>query len=194
MAEYAFQTTWVLEAPIERVWAALRDSGSWRDWFPALRGVELVDPGDADGVGAVLEATIQAPLPYALRFRARITRVEPPRLLELTALGDLEGTGRGTLAEEGGITTLRFDWRVATTKAWMNAVAPIGRPVFGWSHGAVMTRAGRGLAAHLGARLLANESGPIERDVRGTATAAAVIGAVLLTGAAVVVGRRSRRG
>lgn len=194
MADYAFQTTWVLDAPIERVWAALRDSEHWPEWFSGVREVRLVEPGDADGTGAVIEAAVRGPVPYELAFRARLTRVEAPRLLELTALGDLEGWGRWTLAEEAGRTTTRFEWRVATTKPWMNALAPVARPVFALNHDLVMGSTGRGLARRLGVRLLANESGPVERDVRGTATAAALVGAVLLAGAAVVVGRRARRG
>lgn len=194
MTHYAFATTWALEAPIERVWAALRDTERWSEWFPALRDVRLIEPGDEDGVGAVLEPVVRGYLPYDLVLRARITTVEAPRLLEVASLGDLAGTGRATLAEEGGLTTLRFEWRVATTKAWMNALAPVARPVFGLNHDLVMTRAGRGLARMLGVRLLANESGPVERNVRGTATVAAVLGAVVLAGAAVLVGRRSRRG
>jgi hypothetical protein len=141
------------------------------------------------GEGAVLEAVVRASLPYELAFRARITRVEAPRLLELTALGDLEGSGRGTLAEEDGATTIRFEWRVATTKPWMNALAPAARPVFGLNHHLVMRRAARALANRLDARLLANESGPAERQ-EGRAATVAVVAVLLLAGTAAVLGRR----
>jgi hypothetical protein len=39
----------------------------------------------------------------------------------------------------------------------MNLLAPVGRPVFVWSHNAVMRRGGEGLARLLGARLLVND-------------------------------------
>jgi uncharacterized protein YndB with AHSA1/START domain len=194
MTQYAFATTWVLEAPIDRVWSTLANTAHWRDWFPAFRRVELLEPGGEDGRDAVLELTVRAALPYDLVARLRTTRSEPPHLLELTALGDLDGSGRWTLAEEEGVTTVRFEWRVETTKAWMNALAPIARPAFAWNHDVAMTSAGRGLARQLGVRLLGNESGPVERG-EGRLASATLLAAAVLAGAAVVVGgRRLRRG
>src|SRR4051812_215273 len=163
MTDYAFATTWVLEAPIDRVWATLSDVDGWQTWFPVIRRVTVVEPGGPDGEGGVLEFAARATLPYDLVVRLRITRVEAPHLLELSAVGDLDGSGRWTLAEEDGVTTARFEWRVATTKPWMNALAPAARPVFAWNHDLAMTAAGRGPARTLGGRLLANESGPGER-------------------------------
>src|SRR3954451_6667154 len=189
MTDYAFATTWDLEAPIELVWAALGDVERWREWFPVVRDVRQVEPGGSEGVGRVLEMTARSTLPYDLTVRLQVTRVEAPRLLELTALGDLDGWGRWTLAEDEGVTTARFEWRVATTKPWMNAVGPVARPVLAWNHDVAMTAAGRGLARHLDARLLSNESGPVEPDHTGLA-AGALLGALLLAGAAIAVRRR----
>jgi hypothetical protein len=74
----------------------------------------------------------------------------------------------------------------------MNAVAPVARPVLAWNHDVAMTAAGRGLARHLGVRLLSNESSPVEPDHTGLATAA-LLGALVLAGTAVAVGRRRSR-
>lgn len=189
MAEYDLATTWVLEAPVERVWSALSDYEHWHDWFPALRQVATVEPGEPDGTGRVLLATVRSALPYDLTFRMQVLRVEAPRLLELTALGDLDGTGRWTLAEEEGTTTSRFEWRVATTRPWMNAVAPVARPVLAWNHDVAMSAAGRGLARYLGVPLRANQSGPVEPS-SPAATAAAVGTLAVLVGVAVAVARR----
>jgi hypothetical protein len=46
-------------------------------------------------------------------------------------------------------------WQVATSRAWMNALAPVLAPAFRWNHGAVMAAGARGLASHLGVELLA---------------------------------------
>ena len=194
MTDYAFATTWELEAPIDQVWATLADVERWQTWLPAIRRITVVDAGGADRLGGVLEVTARATLPYDLVVRVRVARVEAPRLLELATLGDLQGSGRWTLAEEEGVTTARFEWRVTTTKAWMNALAPAARPAFAWNHDVAMTAAGRGLARTMGVRLLANESGPVERG-EGRLASAALLAAVVLAGAAVVVGgRRLRRG
>ena len=83
----------------------------------------------------------------------RVTEVERERRLAGEATGDLEGTGVWTLQGNGSATRVRYDGQVATTKAWMNAVAPLLEPAFRWNHDDVMRRGGEGLARRLGARL-----------------------------------------
>ena len=56
--------------------------------------------------------------------------------------------------EDGGATAVLFEWRVHTTRWWMNAFAPIARPVFRWNHDRLMRAGGRGLAQRLGVELL----------------------------------------
>ena len=49
----------------------------------------------------------------------------------------------GALLEDGGVTAVLYEWNVATSKRWMNIVAPAARPVFGWNHEVVMRWAER---------------------------------------------------
>ena len=81
------------------------------------------------------------------------TRVEPTSLIEGRAIGELQGLGRWELSKDGEITTVRYDWKVETTKPWMNLIAPIARPFFSWNHNVVMGWGGEGLARHLGVAL-----------------------------------------
>ena len=53
------------------------------------------------------------------------------------------------------MTAVVYEWNVATTKRWMNLLAPLARPVFAWNHDWVMGNGAEGIAAHLGCRLLA---------------------------------------
>jgi hypothetical protein len=53
------------------------------------------------------------------------------------------------------VTAVLYEWNVATSKAWMNLIAPIARPAFEWNHDWVMARGGEGIADLLGCRLLA---------------------------------------
>ncbi|HLE64007.1 MAG TPA: hypothetical protein VI750_12735 [Pyrinomonadaceae bacterium] len=39
---------------------------------------------------------------------------------------------------------------MATTKAWMNLLAPLARPLFSWNHDVVMGWGGEGLKKQLG--------------------------------------------
>ena len=158
MSEYAFLTTWLLESPREPVWEALHDQAAWPEWW---RGVEVAEevsrpPGGAD-VGTVSRMVWRSLLPYRVEFEVLTTRVERPALLEGKASGDLAGLGRWRLYEQEGITAVLYEWEVRTTKAWMNSLAPVLRPVFEWNHDWVMARGGEGLAARLDCRLLASD-------------------------------------
>lgn len=94
-------------------------------------------------------------MPYSVTFEAEVVRTERPGLVEATVTGDLEGIGKWRLLEQDGITAVLHEWRVRTTKRWMNVVAPIARPIFEVNHDAVMRGGAEGIAAHLGCRLLA---------------------------------------
>ena len=142
---YAFITQWWFDAPIERVWQAIRDSERWPSWWRSVVSVRKITPGDAAGVGEVRRFTWRGRLPYALTFDMRATRVEPPTAMEGVATGELEGTGLWRLAADGGGTAVRYDWNVRATKLWMRLLAPVARPLFSWNHDAVMRDGERGL-------------------------------------------------
>jgi uncharacterized protein YndB with AHSA1/START domain len=154
MNRYALATEWHLDAPISRVWDAIYDVAAWPRWWPYVLAVEELDKGEPSGVGAVRRYTWSSRLPYRLSFNMRSTGVQAPHLLAGDAVGELTGTGRWTLRAEGSSTRVRYDWEVATTRAWMNALAPLMAPVFRWNHGQVMAAGARGLAQYLGVPLL----------------------------------------
>jgi hypothetical protein len=122
---------------------------NWPQWWPGVEKVEKLREGDAHHVGAVHRYTWKSKLPYRLVFEMETTRVEPITLIEGKALGELEGTGRWQLSKDGEVTTVRYDWKVETTKAWMNCLAPIARPIFKWNHNVVMGWGAEGLVKRL---------------------------------------------
>jgi carbon monoxide dehydrogenase subunit G len=148
-ADYHYVSTWQLQAPIERVWTAISDLEQLPAWYPAVQEVQTLAPGDDQRVGARVRYVIKGRLPMRLAFEATIARVDPPREAELRAEGELAGTGRWLLDQEGEITTVRYLWDVQTTRPWMNLVAPVARPLFTWNSKGVMLQAGQGLARHL---------------------------------------------
>src|SRR5439155_2987938 len=121
-----------LRAPIGRVWAAIHESENWPRWWRGVIKVENVRPGGPDGVGSIQRYTWRSKLPYSLVFDMEVTRVQAPDRLEGHASGELEGTGVGELAENEGVTSVRYTWAVRTTRAWMNLLAPLMRPAFAW--------------------------------------------------------------
>lgn len=155
VARYHFLTTWLLDAPRERAWDELNDAVAWPAWWKGVERVEQHDPGDELGVGSRYSIAWRSRIPYPLEFEFHVEEVEPPHRMAGRAVGELEGTGVWRLWEEAGLTAVVYDWRVATTKPWMNLVAPIARPVFRWNHDVVMRQGGEGLARRTGARLVA---------------------------------------
>ncbi|MGN8131437.1 SRPBCC family protein [Paenarthrobacter sp. 22069] len=158
MSDYKFLTRWELQAPIETVWDAVSDPRTYTKWFPYISRVAQVAPGDPDGAGRAYRFTITGKLPYSLSFTVENVHQDPPRLLESRSTGQLEGTGRWELSQEGDITTALYYWHVRTTRRWMNLTAPLLRPLFAWNHHKIMDKGGTRLAAYLGARLVANTS------------------------------------
>ncbi|HEU0316923.1 MAG TPA: SRPBCC family protein [Solirubrobacteraceae bacterium] len=156
MADYQFLTTWLIDAPVDRVWEILNDSAEYPAWWKGVRSVEILAPGDEAGVGQVSRFSWRSVLPYTLSFDMRVTRVVAPRLIEGEATGELEGRGVWRLYEGAG-TAVVYDWRVRTTQAWMNRLGPLARPAFEWNHDLVMRQGGFGLATRLGATLVAHD-------------------------------------
>ena len=143
------------------------------DWNKSLRiqggnsDTELNEKGQqqAEWLGLRLkqeriQAVYSSPLKRALDTAQAIAhhhqlevQIEPA-LKELN-VGELEGVGRWRFYEQDGVTAVLYEWNVATTKPWMNRLAPLLRPAFEWNHDWVMARGGEGIAKLLGCRLLA---------------------------------------
>ena len=155
MASYSFLTTWLVDSPIEPVWDAIYEQERWPEWWRGVEAAEELKPGDEDGVGTVSKLVWRSRLPYRLEFEVKTVRVEKPHLMEGHAVGELTGTGRWRLFDHDGATAVLYEWDVHTSRAWMNALAPVARPIFKWNHDWVMARGGEGLAQLLGCRLLA---------------------------------------
>ena len=157
MAPYEFLTTWCLDAPIGPVFDLLSDVGGYPRWWKGVLSVQLLAGGDAGGLAARHRLTWRSALPYSLTFDLEVTRVQRPHLIEGRATGELDGFGTWRLYEGSEGVAVVYDWRVHTTKRWMNALGPLLRPAFVYNHDLVMRQGGVGLASELGATLLAQD-------------------------------------
>jgi hypothetical protein len=154
VARYRFLTAWCVEAPIEPVFEAIHDTESWPQWWKGVERVVELERGDSDGVGSLARHTWKSRLPYRVEFEMRVTRVERPHFMEGEAVGELTGVGRWRLYDGALGTAVIYEWDVRTTRAWMNLLAPLARPVFAWNHDVVMRQGGEGLSRLLGAPLV----------------------------------------
>jgi hypothetical protein len=156
MAAYSFLTTWCVDAPIEQVWDLIAMSERYPEWWKGVRSVTELEPGGENGVGTLSRLKWRSKLPYSLEFDLRVTRAEPPFLLEAQASGELEGVGVWRLYSGALGTAAVYSWDVSTTRGWMNRIAPLARRAFTWNHDYVMRQGAEGLATRLGAELIVN--------------------------------------
>lgn len=149
---YHFITSFQVSCNAARIWSVLQHPESWDNWWKWLKEVEEVESGDESGVGAVIRNEVGTPIGYRLTYVATTTRTVEPTLIEFSAEGDLVGRGQFRLDPQGGGETgVVLNWLVETVKWWMNLAAPIGRPVFSWSHARLMRDFAQGLASAAGA-------------------------------------------
>lgn len=155
MRPHRFLTTWLLDAPVERVWATIYDAESWPRWWRGVERTRVVDAGDERGEGALWRSAWRSILPYTLEFEFAIERVERPHLLVGQARRELSGSGTWRLFEGPLGTASTWEWAAGTTARRMNAFGPLARPVFAWSHHRIMRWGAEGVARELGCRLVA---------------------------------------
>jgi uncharacterized protein YndB with AHSA1/START domain len=158
LAEYRFLTTWIVDAPIEPVWDVVYAIERWPEWWRGVQSVDELHHRDGNGEGSVYRHVWRSKIPYAVSFDVTVVEVRRPHLIAASAEGGLAGTGTFRLFEGQLGTAVTYDWAVRTTKAWMNAIAPVARPIFAWNHHAVMKQGGVGLAKLLGVSLVAQSS------------------------------------
>lgn len=159
MSAYKFVTTWRIKAPLDKVWNEIYYSEKWPEWWRGVEEVIELKKGDDLGIGSVRRYTWKSTLPYRLRFDIETVRVEPMTVIEGIARGELSGRGVWNIKVEGDYVTARYDWKVDTTKTWMNLIAPLARPLFRWNHNIVMSWGAEGLAKRLGTSVIEEKGG-----------------------------------
>ena len=153
-AQFELVSHWHVAAPIERVWQAIKQTEEWPSWWPYVRSVQDLTPGDADGLGAIRHIAWSSRLPYGVAFDVEVVEMQRPRRLCGRAHGQLDGVGTWELTPDGDTTRVRYLWCVDLGSRWMRFIAPLAAPVFRWNHDGVMRAGARGLARHLGVELL----------------------------------------
>jgi uncharacterized protein YndB with AHSA1/START domain len=120
--------TFVFDRPPDVVWDALANPRDYPRWWSWLREV------DADGLteGTTARCLIRAPVPFTLRLQLRVDRVMPGRRVEVTAAGDLEGTGALALDAHPSGTEARLTWELEPHQRLLRAAGLLSRPLLQW--------------------------------------------------------------
>jgi hypothetical protein len=131
------------------VWWVLREAERWPEWWRGVERVTVLAPDERYRIAW------RSRVPYELEFDFGVIDLDEPRSMRGAASGALTGTGQWRLFEQDGVTAVLYEWNVETTKAWMNFLGPVARPVFDYNHDVVMRWGGEGLAQRLDCNLLA---------------------------------------
>jgi uncharacterized protein YndB with AHSA1/START domain len=142
--EYVFVDEWDVDAPRESVFTAISDARSYPTWWKPVY-LDVESSGEP-AVGSESRQHFKGRLPYHLRTRSRITRLEAPGVIGAEVDGDLRGTGLWTLTvNEDGSTHVRFDWRVHADRLLLRLLTPVLRRALRWNHAWAIARAREGL-------------------------------------------------
>jgi len=150
MSDYELLTTWRIDVPLDRVWETIQDADTWPEWWKGVLKVTKIQDGAENGVGSIRRTTWKRVVPYTLEFDSEIMRVEHERYIEVRAFGELDGAGIWHFMSDDPLRTrVDYNWQVRTTKSWMNALAPIAKPIFRLNHNSIMRWVEKGLRRRL---------------------------------------------
>ena len=148
--EYVLFSEWRAPGSVQAVYDVVSDADALADWWPSgfLR-VVVLEPGDEDGLGKVLEVVTKGWLPYTIRWRQLVTRIDPPHGFTIEVNGDFDGRGVWTFRQDGPETLATFDWRIDADKPLLRYGSPVLKPLFAWNHRWVMARGEESLRLEL---------------------------------------------
>ena len=159
VADYEFTTVWRVVGTREEVVDVLRDARDLPRWWPAVYlSVDPGHPGGPDGAGASSRLHTKGFLPYTLRWELTVAEPVRPDGFAIRARGDLNGTGRWILAQDGPEVVVRFDWAVSAAKPILRWFSWALRPLFAANHRWAMARGQESLALELRRRRAAASS------------------------------------
>jgi Polyketide cyclase / dehydrase and lipid transport len=152
-ADYDFLTVWRVAGTPNEVVDVLGDATTLPRWWPSVYlavvpAAESSDTARAGRPGAVALHT-KGWLPYTLSWTLTLTEPVTARGFALTAVGDLNGTGRWTFEQDGPETVISYRWQVHAAKPLLRRLSWLLKPVFSANHKWAMARGEESLALEL---------------------------------------------
>jgi hypothetical protein len=137
----------------EEVSEIIGDAPELARWWPSVYlEVKVLEPGDASGVGKVVDLYTKGWLPYTLRWQFRVTESNPPHGFTLVARGDFVGRGIWTFEQDGEFVDVTYDWKVRADKPLLRYFSFVMKPIFSANHRWAMTQGEKSLKLELARR------------------------------------------
>jgi hypothetical protein len=178
-----------VRSTVEEVTEIIRVAEELPRWWPSVYlDVKVLEPGDRDGVGTVVDLYTKGWLPYTLRWQFRVTETRHPHGFTLEAWGDFVGSGNWTFEQAGDWVDITYDWRIRADKPLLRYLSFLMKPVFGANHHWAMARGEESLKLELQRRHAATPEArarvPPPPGATFTAPATTLAATALLAGAA----------
>ena len=155
-SDYHFISRWRLQATADEVAAVLRDATELPRWWPSVYlEVQVIEEGDARGVGTVVDLWTKGWLPYTLRWRFTTPRNDGGGGMSLRADGDFVGGGTWTFIPDGDHVTAFYDWRIRAEKPLLRRLTWLMRRAFSANHRWAMRKGEESMRLELERRRLA---------------------------------------
>jgi uncharacterized protein YndB with AHSA1/START domain len=135
-SKYHFITHWLVDASAADVYEILKQNQKLPDWWSAVYlDVKILEEGDANGVGKLVELYTKGWLPYTLRWKYRVLEVQKPHKIRIEAIGDFIGNGLWTLQDtESGQCQMTYDWQIEAKKPLLKKLSWLMKPLFSFNH------------------------------------------------------------
>jgi hypothetical protein len=147
--DYHFISHWRVQGTVREVVDILSDAADLVRWWPSVYlEVRVLEPGDKQGLGKVVDLYTKGWLPYTLRWQFRVTEVNPAGFT-LVAWGDFDGRGIWTLLQSGVWVDITYDWKIKAEKPLLRYFSFLIKPIFAANHQWAMARGEESLKLEL---------------------------------------------
>jgi hypothetical protein len=151
--DYHFITRWRVQSVVEEVSGILGDALDLPRWWPSVYlEVRELQPGDASGVGRVIDVYTKGWLPYTLRWQFRTVESRYPYGSTLEARGDFVGRGIWTFEQDGPWVNATYDWRIRADKPLLRSLSFVMKPIFAANHRWAMAKGEESLRLEIARR------------------------------------------
>lgn len=130
MTTFHLTSTWHIPAAIETCWFSILDVMAWPDWWKYVDQVTEIESYKDPESNKLHQYVWSTCLPYRLIFTLRATTINPYKLMEFEANGDLTGSGCCKFEHKDHITCIKFEWHVRANRSWMSFASSICKPIF----------------------------------------------------------------
>lgn len=152
-ANYSMTSDWYIEGDLEEIADILGDAEGYARWWSSVYlDMKVIEPGDEEKVGQVVDVYSRGWLPYTLQWRARVTESRRPFGFTVQSEGDFAGEGVWTLEQQRDNVHVRFTWNIRADKPLLRYFSFVLRPLFSANHGWAMRRGEEGLRRELARR------------------------------------------